>query len=91
MSWSYNDTKIVLEIKNKVLPKERTIKWYLNKINDYFDINLNNWFYSLDSELNETAELEMLLNIINAYIIFRLEVGNLYYEMKGNKIYIKRI
>lgn len=90
--WSYNDTKVILTIPTKrILPKERTIKWYLDKINDYFDINLNKWFYNLNGELSEIAELEMIMNIIKAYIIFRLEVGNLWWEITNNKIYIRHL
>lgn len=90
--WSYNDTKVILTIPTKrILPKERTIKWYLDKINDYFDINLNKWFYNLNGELNESAELEMIMNIIKAYIIYRLEVGNLWCDITNNKIYIRQL
>ena len=89
--WSYNDTKVIITVKNKVLPKERTIKWYLDKINEYFEVNLTKWFYNLNGELNESAELEMIMNIIKAYIIYRLEVGNLWCDITNNKIYIRQL
>lgn len=87
--WSY-ESKIVIDFKQSFLPKERTLKWYLKKINENFEVNLDRWFYNMHPFLSESDELEMLLYIIKAFIIFETEGGNLYCEIKRNKIYVKK-
>ena len=88
--WSY-ESKIVIDFKQSILPKERTLKWYLYKINDYFEVDLDGWFYNMNGFMNEWVEFEMIMNIVKSYIIYRLGIGSLYCETKGHKIYIKQL
>lgn len=86
------ETKIVLNFKTEVIPKERSIYWYLDNINYNFEVELDDWWYCEDKKIKDTLQLELIMNLIKAWINFKEEIKGLYWisDLENKKIIIDR-
>ena len=84
------ETKIVLNFKTEVIPKERSIYWYLDNINYNFEVDLSNWWYCEDKKIKDTLQLELIMNLIKAWINFKEEIKGLcwIFDCEKKVIYI---